>query len=197
MNVENLRKTYPVLIDYLRENGYSKVYINEFLTDIGQVLREASAPEINSYEAYYESLKTRFTKSTLHHKLKIIGKIKQFDLKGIFPTSIHRCGFLKPDNYASLFSEYKNVIDFYVKSSTSRGLSKSYTGHLKLAAAKFFAYQQSHEANSLHDISERSVQNYFHDGEKIYATEVLSVCSGGLYRKIWPSLCLQHNCNRR
>lgn len=167
MNVENLRRTYPLLIDYLRENGYTKVYINEFLTDIRQVLREASDPGINSYEEYYESLSTKFTKSTLHHKLKIIGKIKQFDLKGIFPTSIHRCGFLKPDNYECLSPEYKNVIDVFVKSATNRGVSESYIRHLKLAAAKFFDYQQTHGIHSLLDVSERNVQSYFHDGEKI------------------------------
>jgi integrase len=167
MNVENLQRTYPFLIDYLRENGYSKVYINEFLTDIGQVLREASDPGINSYEKYYESLRTKFTKSTLHHKLKIIGKIKQFDLKGIFPTSIHRCGFLKKDNYERLTPEYRNVIDVFVKSATNRCLSESYISHLKLAAAKFFDYLQNHGSNSLLDVSERTVQSYFHDGEKI------------------------------
>lgn len=167
MNVENLRRTYPLLIDYLRENGYTKVYINEFLTDIRQVLREASDPGINSYEEYYESLGAKFTKSTLHHKLKIIGKIKQFDLKGIFPTPIHRCGFLKPDNYENLSPEYKNVIDVFVKSTTDRGVSESYIRHLKLAAAKFFDYHQTHGTHSLLDVSERAVQNYFHDGEKI------------------------------
>lgn len=167
MNVENLRRTYPLLIDYLRENGYTKVYINEFLTDIRQVLRDASDPGINSYEEYYESLSTKFTKSTLHHKLKIIGKIKQFDLKGIFPTSIHRCGFLKPDNYECLPPEYKNVIDVFVKLTTDRGVSESYIRQLKLAAAKFFDYQQTHGTHSLLDVSERNVQSYFHDGEKI------------------------------
>lgn len=167
MNVENLRRTYPLLIAYLRENGYTKVYINEFLTDIRQVLREASDPRINSYEEYYESLSTKFTKSTLHHKLKIIGKIKQFDLKGIFPTSIHRCGFLKQDNYECLSPEYKNVIDVFVKSATNRAVSESYIRHLKLAAAKFFDYQQTHGTHSLIDVSERIVQNYFYDGEKI------------------------------
>ncbi len=167
MNVENLRRTYPLLIDYLRENRYTKVYINEFLTDIGQVLREASDPRINSYEEYYESLITKFTKSTLHHKLKIIGKIKQFDLKGIFPTSVHRCGFLKQDNYEYLSSAHKDVIDVFIKSATNRGVSESYIRHLKLAAAKFFDYQQTHGTYSLLDVSERTVQSYFHDGEKI------------------------------
>jgi len=167
MNVENLRKMYPLLIEHMQESGYTKCYINEFLTDIRQILREASDLKINSYEEYYESLSVRFTKSTLHHKLKIIGKIKQFDLKGIFPTAVHRCGFLKPDNYAVLSIEYKKVIDTFVQSATNRGLSESYIRHLKLVAAKFFAYQQYQGIHSLSDVSEKTVQNYFYDGEKI------------------------------
>ena len=167
MNVENLRKTYPLLIEYLQKNGYTKCYINEFLTDIRQVLSEANDLKINSYEEYYESLSVRFTKSTLHHKFKIIGKIKQFDLLGIFPTLVQRCGFLKPDNYNILSIEFKNVINAFVQSATNQGLSESYIRHLKLAAAKFFAYQQNQEIHSLSDVSERTVQSYFYDGEKI------------------------------
>ena len=168
MNVENLRKTYPLLLDYLRENGYTKAYINEFLTDIRQVLREACDPRINSYEEYYcDFLSTKFTKSTLHHKLKIIGKIKQFDLKGIFPTSIQRCGFLKQDNYESLSPEFKNAIDVFVRSATNRGVSESYIKHLKLAEAKFFDYLQNHGTHSLLDVSEIIVQSYFYDGENM------------------------------
>jgi len=167
MNVENLRKTYPFLIEYLQENGYKKCYINEFLTDIRQVLREAIDPKINSYEEYFESLSVRFTKSTLHHKFKIIGKIKQFDLQGIFPTAVHRCGFLKPDNYAILSAEYKEIIDIFIQSATNQGLSESYIRHLKLVTAKFFAYQQNRGIHSLSEVSERAVYGYFYDGEKI------------------------------
>lgn len=167
MNVEKLRDTYLLLIEYLRKNGYTKAYIGKFKTDINQVLRDASDPGINSYEEYYGSLKGKYTKSTLHHKLKIIGKIKQYDLKGIFPTAIHRCGFLKPNNCECLSSEYKAIIDIYEKLVTSRGVSQSYIRHLKLAAAKFFNFQQHRGSNLLLDISERNVQDYFYDGEKL------------------------------
>jgi integrase len=166
MNVENLRNTHPLLIEYLRTNRYTKAYIGKFITDINQIL-SASDHGINSYEEYYRSLSEKYTKSTLHHKLKIIGKIKQFDLKGIFPTSIHRCGFLKRDNYERLSPEYKNLIYVFVKSATNRGVSESYIKHLKLATAKFFDYQQTHGTHYLLDISERTVQNYFYDREKI------------------------------
>jgi integrase len=167
MNVENLKKTYPVLIDYLRENGYTKGYINEFLTDIRQVLKEAIDPGIDSYETYYASLGAKFTKSTLHHKYKIIGKIKQFDLKGILPNSVHRCGFLKQDNYACLSAEFKKVINIFTKSATNRCVSRSYIYHLKLRASNFLLYLQNHGSDSLLNVIERTVQGYFHDGEKM------------------------------
>ena len=166
MNVENLRKTHPVLVDYLRENGYTKDYINEFLTDIRQVLKEASNQGIDSYEAYYASLGTKFTKSTLHHKLVIIGKIKQFDLKGIFPNPVRHCGFLKQDNYEGLSPEYKKIITVFVKSATNRGVSESYIYRLKLQAANFLLYLQNHGSCSLHEVVEKTVYSYFHDGEK-------------------------------
>jgi integrase len=192
MEVENLRSTYPLLIDYLRENGYCKIYINEFRTNIRQVLREACDPGINSYEGFYESLRIKYTRSTLHHKLKVIGKIKQFDLKGIFPNPVHRCGFLKQDNYACLSREYKHVIDVFVKSATKRGVSASYTGQLKRAAAKFFYDQQNHGTYSLSDVAETTVQGYFYDGEKIIRgydvrkqiKNVLKECHNGECKRI-------------
>jgi len=167
MNVENLRHKYPLLIEYLRSNGYTKAYIGKFRTDINQILKEGSDPRVQSYEEYYRSLSKKYTKATLRHKLKITGKIKQFDLKGIFPTSIHRCGFLKQDGYESLSPEYKNIIDVFVNSAIDRGVSGSYIRHLKLATIKFFQYQQQDGTHSLLDISERTAQRYFHDGEKI------------------------------
>ena len=167
MNVENLRKEYPLLIEYLGANGYTKAYIDKFRTDINQILRDGSDPVIHSYEEYYRSLSKKYTEATLRHKLKIIGKIKQFDLKGIFPTPIHRCGFLKQDCYESLSPEYKKMIDAFVNSATGREVSASYIRQLKLATAKFFHYQQQHGTHSLLDVFERTAQRYFHDGEKI------------------------------
>lgn len=167
MNVENLRHKYPLLIEYLRANGYTKAYIGKFTTDVNQILRDGAGLGIHSYEEYYSSLSKRYTKATLYHKLKIIGKIKQFDLKGIFPTAIHRFGFLKQDGYESLSPEYKNIIDVFENSAIDRGVSGSYIRHLKLAATKFFLFQQQEGTYSLIDISERPVQRYFHDGKKV------------------------------
>jgi hypothetical protein len=126
MDISNLRQTYPVLISYLREEGYSKGYIGEILTDIKQVLAEASDPGITAYEEYFDSIHAKYTsKATLHHKYKVIGKIKQFDLHGILPKCNRRSGFLKPDKYSSLSSGYKWVVDNFVVSARLRDISDS------------------------------------------------------------------------
>ncbi|MDR0575587.1 MAG: tyrosine-type recombinase/integrase [Tannerella sp.] len=168
MDVSNLQQNHPVFIGYLQENGYSRGYIGEILTDIRQVLSEANSPNIKSYEEYFEFIHTKFSsKATLHHKYKIIGKIKLFDLYGILPKCDRRSGFLKPEKYSILSSEYKRVIEDFITSAKSRGVSDSYIRLTKGAAVRFFHYQQSLHHNSLSDINEDSTLNYFNEDGKI------------------------------
>ncbi|GAA6252723.1 hypothetical protein F050043D4_37580 [Bacteroides thetaiotaomicron] len=102
----------------MKAEGYSKGYIGEILTGIRQVLREANNPNIRSYEEYFDFIHNKFSsRATLHHKYKIIGKIKQFDRYGIMPKCNRRSGFLKPDRYSSLSPEYKLVIENFAISA--------------------------------------------------------------------------------
>lgn len=168
MDISNLQQNYPILIRYLREEKYSKAYIGEILTGIRQVLNEANNPNINSYEEYFEFIHTKFSsKSTLHHKYKIIGKIKLFDLYGVLPKCNRRSGFLKPDKYSRLSSDYKCIIDNFVVSAKLRGVSDSYICATKGAAVRFFYYQQSYYYNTLSDITEDSTLSYFNEDGKI------------------------------
>ena len=168
MDVSNLQQNYPTLISYLKEKGYSRGYISEILTGIGQVLSGANSPNIKSYEEYFEFIQAKFfSKATLHHKYKIIGKIKQFDLYGILPKCNRRSGFLKLDKYSSLSPDYKRVIDDFVISVKLRGVSDSYVCSTKGAAVRFFYYQQSFYYNTLFDITEDSTLNYFNEDGKI------------------------------
>lgn len=168
MDISNLQKTYPLLIEYLQADGYSKSYICEILTDIKQVLHEANSPNIKSYEDYYEFVKSKFTsKSTLHHKYKIIGKLKLFDLYGILPACDKRSGFFKVDRYSSLPDEFRTLIDNFEASAKSRGVSDTYIYHTKNAAIKFFVYQQSCGHHHLSEITETDSLNYFYDSGKM------------------------------
>jgi integrase len=175
MDISNLRQTYPALISYLQEEGYSKGYIGEILTDIKQVLEEASDPGITTYEEYFESIHARYTsKATLHHKYKVIGKIKLFDLHGILPQCNRRSGFLKPDYYASLSPDFKSIVDNFVDSAGKRGVSEHYIYHTKSAAIKFFHHQQSFKHTLLPEINEDSALSFFYeDGQIVRGYHVL------------------------
>ena len=168
MNVSNLQQNYPILIRYLKTEGYSKGYIGENLTDIRQMLSEANSPNIKSYEEYFEFVHTKYSsRATLHHKYKIIGKIKQFDLYGILPKCNRRSGFLKTDKYSCLSPDYKCIIDNFAVSAKLRGVSDSYVCSTKGAAVRFFYYQQMFYNNTLSDINENSTLSYFSNDDKI------------------------------
>ncbi|GHV54959.1 hypothetical protein FACS1894181_18750 [Bacteroidia bacterium] len=152
----------------MQENEYSKSYIGEVHTNIRQVLSEANSPDIKSYEEYFKFIHTKFSsKATLHHKYKIIGKLKQFDLYGILPKCNHRSGFLKPDKYSDLSPDYKRVVDSFATSAKLRGVYDSFIFFTKDAAVRFFYYQQSSHHTTLSDINEDSTLSYFSEDGKM------------------------------
>ena len=63
MDVENLRKTYPDLLKYLEENGYSKWRVNRFATEIRNVLRDGSNESVISYDHLAKDWISRYS----HH----------------------------------------------------------------------------------------------------------------------------------
>jgi len=50
MNVSNLQEHHPLLLEYLRDNGYSRCHIQWMRRCIKLALNEGSSPEIDSYE---------------------------------------------------------------------------------------------------------------------------------------------------
>jgi len=53
MDVRNLQKHYPLLLEYLHDNGYSRCHIQWMKRCIKLALNKGSSPEINSYEQLY------------------------------------------------------------------------------------------------------------------------------------------------
>lgn len=191
MDISNLKQSHPILINYLQKNGYSKDYIDEIMTGIKQVLSEANSTNIKSYEEYYEFIQSKFSsKATLHHKYKIIGKIKLFDLYGILPTCNRRTGFLKLDKYLSLSPEFKQVTDSFSVSAKLRNLSDSYLNNTKGTAIRFFYYQQVLNHNSLSDITEESTLSYFNvNGRIVRGYHVMNKVKAVLKENSLSSLC--------
>ena len=60
MDVRNLRKHHPLLLEYLHDNGYSRCHIKWMKRCIKLVLNEGSSLEIDSYEQlYWEEVQRR------------------------------------------------------------------------------------------------------------------------------------------
>jgi integrase len=172
MDVSNLQEHYPLLLEYMRDNGYSRTHIQWIRRCIKLVLNEGSSPTIESYEQlYWHDVQQRGYKDTapVRKTLKsALGVVKKFDLEGIFPHP-HQChGFLSPaKNYDLLGFEYKSIIDNYVQTAKS-GSKVDHTIYTERRAGILFLFHlQNAGVESIKEVTERKVLDFFFDGEKI------------------------------
>jgi integrase len=172
MNVSNLQKRHPLLMGYLEDNGYSTCQKNWFNRCIKLVVNEGACTKIKSYEQLYlQEVKHRGYKrdAPVRVRLKsVLGSVKQFDLDGIYPQRNKPKGFMASvKKYDLLISNFRAIIDNY-EQTAKRGTKTSKTIHAERGAAiQFFIHIQNAGARSITEITERSVLDFFFDGEKI------------------------------
>jgi integrase len=172
MDISNLQKHHPLILEYLHDNGYSRCHIKWMRRCIKLVLNESSSPEIDSYEQlYWDEVQRRGYKDTapVRKTLKsVLGCVKRFDLEGIYPQPYLYHGFLAPANsYDLLNDEYKSVIDYYEQTARlgSKVVHTIYTE--RRAGIVFLLHLQNTGVQSITEVSERHVLDFFYDGEKI------------------------------
>ena len=124
MDVSNLQKHYPLLLEYLRDNGYSRSHIQWMRRCIKLALNDGSSQAIDSYEQLYwrEVQQRGYTDAApVRQTLRsVLGCVKRFDLEGMYPQPNLRYGFLVPaKNYDLLNDEYKSIIDYYEQTAKS------------------------------------------------------------------------------
>ena len=172
MDVSKLQENYPLLLEYLHDNGYSRCQIEWTKRCIKLVLNDGSLAEVCSYEQLYwrEVLQRGYkVAAPVRKTLKsVLGCVKRFDLEGIFPQP-HLChGFLAPvKSYDLLNEEYKSIIDNYVNTSESvnKSIHTIYTE--RRAAILFLLHLQNAGAESISSVTERQVLDFFFNGEKL------------------------------
>lgn len=183
MNVENLKKSYPDLLAYMKANGYSVNYVRHIKTSIMRVLAECAIPEINSYDDYFLVLQRKFSGNQLRGAINTLSVIRQFDLYGEYPDSSRHYGFLKRNNkYSKLCSEFKQVIDNFMHLNTYDERSAN---NIKLTTINFLYYLQEKGYSSMDNIEEKHVLSYFYDKGKR-----LLLLAGGLFYKQATNICL-------
>ncbi len=179
MDVQNLREKYPHLLFFMKENGYSVIYIRRVRAEINHIIQGNKWHKWSTYEDVYLTC-TRKSKSeaSLRGKRSIIGIIKRFDLEGIFPHPSKRTKFLKPNSYALLPKEYKRVIDSYcvVAKQREKRDDTIYTESHNAAIFLLSLHQKGMDA--FNKITERAVLEFFFDNGKLYQVVLI--------RRIYP-----------
>lgn len=166
MNVENLRENYPMLLDYLKENGFSKSRISLYGTVIRYVLSFAENDEVDSYEKLAQVMADSHSVTTIHTCNPIVWAVRDYDLYGRFPAPNANPPLSKRAYYSSIYyEEFHSVIDAFKTYARQKGMKensvKSFVGHCNV----FFEFLASRGCKDLASIQESDVQSFFHDGE--------------------------------
>ena len=155
----------------MQEQGYSKGYIRKMQTEMRVVVRLQESNEWTTYrEHYLFYAETLSSPSYLRCKRSIIGQLEQFDIRGIYPSGpgIYS-SFMKDYNYDHLSDEFKCVIDTYCRVEKERGVKAPTIYVSSLNTALFFHSMQNHGIESLAQISEKEVvEFFFSDGIQKY-----------------------------
>ena len=164
MNVENLRKTYPNLLKYLKENGYSKWRVDRFATEIRDVLRDGSKESITSYEQLAKDWIGRYSATTLFGKIGMLWSIRDFDLYSKYPkirsfVPLNKRVFLSSNN------SFWVIIEDFRKHAMLNGVSDSSICTMERHAISFFEFLIERGCENLNSVRETDVLAFFNDGE--------------------------------
>ena len=170
MKTKHLEDSYPRLISYMEESGYSRIYINRFKREINHILSMAPLQNWSSYmDIYWGYTKSSSSKDYLREKRTILGAIEQFDIFGRYPDGRRRHELYARSSYVSLSEEFKSIIDCYVEVESKRGIKASTIYTESHNAASFLLSLQEKGINALDEISEEAVLGFFvsSDGTKL------------------------------
>ena len=170
MKTKHLEDSYPRLISYMKESGYSRIYINRFKREIYRILSLAPIQNWSSYmDIYLGYAKSSSSKGYLRNKRTIIGAIEQFDVFGRYPDGRRRHELYARSSYVSLSQEFKSIIDCYFEVESKRGKKASTIYTESHNAATFLLSLQEKGMNALDEISEEAVMGFFvsSDGTKL------------------------------
>ena len=163
MNLTKLRNNQMQLINFMKEGGYSNFYIDKIKNEINRILKFGT--EHASYYEYYE--KFIIPKTSLknqRHKKNFLTIIMNFDLYNEYPNRHHqKHKIIDNSNYSKLNNEYRNIIDTYKLVSLKLDKKTTTIHREALNCCCFLIYLQNSGLNSLNDVSEKDVINFFTD----------------------------------
>lgn len=165
MNIENLKETYPSLLKYLRENGYSKWRLSLVETGIRSVLNDGSRSSIISYEQLAEEWRSRYSVTTLHSQITILWMIRDFDLYRKYPK-VRSYSPLANRSFPPEYNHYWGIVDCFRKRALENGLSINSICVMERHALQFFEYMIEKGCKSFKEIKEKDILSFCYDGSK-------------------------------
>lgn len=163
MNIKNLQQTYPKLITFMKNHGYSRYYIERLEQQIKSILANADSNEWTSYSDVYKwYLGKSGSKQGLRYRLTFLGIIERFDLRGEFPDGRTRQKVKFRGSYQYLSLEFKRVIDNYQAYEEQRGTKKARTIYGETSNSASFLYElQCTGINAPEEITQKSIISVF------------------------------------
>lgn len=166
MDIRKLKQEYPVLLDYMKQQGYGKVSIGGVQVRLKELFEQEG--NYASYGDFYEKLLKRKGISKGDERSKYyrlsIRRIEAFDEYGHLPN---RFAFIPTLQQKSSMNQleglFKTIIEHYKEVSLQTGKASSSIIVESNYAAAFFAYMQSKGAYTLADVTEPLILSYFYD----------------------------------
>ena len=159
MNMQNLRDTYPELIAFMEENGYSQLYIERLRQQIKAILSNTELSRLTSCSDVYRYYAERTaSKQVLRLRLTYLGIIERFAVRGEFPDSRTRQKVKERGYYQYLSPEFKGVIDAYRAYEGQHGAKKARTIYGESSNTASFLYElQCAGINAPENITQKDV----------------------------------------
>jgi integrase len=168
MNIIQLRKSHPKLLNYLIQHGYSTQYIRGITKTLNLLFENEN--RFQTYAEFYTTCISKegvyLSKRALKFNRIMMRTIQGFDEFGHYPNKIsfgptlHRkCG------YTQLNDDFRAVVDNF-KLAASKTEKRPQTIHSEaLNCAAFLFAMQEQGASKLPEITESRILSFFHDGK--------------------------------
>jgi len=168
MNIIQLKKSHPKLLNYLIQHGYSTQYIRGITNTLNLLFENE-----NRFQTYAEFYTNCISKEGLYsgkRSLKfsriMMRTIQGFDEFGHYPDKItfgptlyRKCG------YTQLNDDFRTVVDNYKLAAAKTEKRPQTIQSEALNCAAFLFAMQEQGANKLSEITESRILSFFHNGK--------------------------------
>jgi len=171
MDSKNLMNSYPKLIAYLNENGYSPNYIKSITAYVRKVISLDGDSTITSYEELFFSMDSAHGYSESYQAIRsrknILGIVRDFDIYGRLPDRRSHSSFMSCKSYCKLNVHYKALIDIYQINARKFGKREETIEVETSNGSCFFLHLMNAGVETISKAVSHQIISFFFDGHTI------------------------------